>query len=150
MAIILDGLPSERPEGTGNNFPIIPEGKQFLKILEANKKENANNEWLEIVYSNSTGSRLYDRLFVTSNPHVQYKLQRFLTACAIPLTGSLELTDLAMLVKGKELYTDVVHKENDYYDPPRTQAEIDIFAGDIFYRVEDSTNQTEATDTGSY
>ena len=151
MAIQLDGLPKDKPAGNDNKFPLVPEGKQFLKILSAEVKSNENNKWLNVTFENSTGSRMYDRVFVTTNQHVQYKLQRFLTACAIPLTGSLELEDLAMLVKGKELYADVTHKENDYYDPPKTQSEIDIFTGDIFYRVEDEIAQdAPAANSGSY
>jgi len=155
MSIQLDGLPTSKPESTGGNYPIIPEGKVFLKIIDAQVKQKVDgsgaviNQWLNVSYENATGSRMWDNVFITSNPNVQYKLQRFLTACRIPLTGSLELTDLAMLVKGKEIYADIKHKENDYYNPPKTEATVDIFESDIFYAVGEVASASHQ-DTGSY
>ena len=152
MAIQLDQLPTERPSNT-NAYPLVPEGKQFLKIKEASvkTKESTGSKWIEVVFENSTGSRVYDRVFDSPKPAPQFKLSRLIKCAGIPLAGAIEMEDLAPLLVGKEMYADIEHKENDYYDPPRMQAEIDMFSGDIFYPVNEAPTQApEPTTPGTY
>lgn len=139
MAIQLDQLPQERP-ANNNEYPLVPEGKQFLKIKEASfkTKQETGSKWIEIIFENSTGSRIYDRVFDSSKPAPQFKLSRLLKAAGIPLSGAIEMQDLAPLLTGKEMYADVKHEENNYYDPPRMEATIDMFSADIFYPITDT------------
>lgn len=134
MAINLDNLPKEKPEG--GNFELVPEGRHLCTIDSATMKVSAaGNAYLELKLKPITGGLVYDMITESDKPALLYKLQRLILACDIPLTGSLELKDVGTLIQGKQLYADIVHKTETYQEKERTKAVVDIFGGDIFYHI---------------
>lgn len=150
MPIQLDALPKERPSGS---FSLVPEGNHLAKIESTSVKTSAaGNEYLEIVLNFEGQGKIWDRIMASDSPYVQYKLQRFLSACNVPMVGQLTFQDLGTLVQGKQLYVDIVHKEDEYKGETRTKAEVDIFTEDIYYPVggEAPTGNTSSPSQGSY
>lgn len=134
MAIQFDKLPTSNPYG-------LPKPDIYkAKIVEAemrSPKDPSKPQYLNLKYQltdhngYSKGS-LYDIMSESESSVVQYKLGRFLTACGIPLVGSMELRDIAKLVNGKEIVVDVSIDESGN----RPRAQVDIFSREAYYPVE--------------
>ena len=61
---------------------------------------------------------------------MRYKLQRFITALEIPLSGTFELKDLCKIIPGKNFVVDIMREEREGQRP---QGVVDIFTNEIYY-----------------
>ena len=132
MAINFDKLPQDNP------FALPTPGVYRAKIVEADMKSPKNDptkpDYLNIKYTlfdrtNKNCGSIYDILSESDSSVVQYKIARFVRACGIPLTGAMELRDLAKLVKNKEIALDVTIDKKS--DTPRAQ--VDLFSREGYY-----------------
>lgn len=132
MAINFDKLPQDNP------FALPDPGVYKAKIVEAEMKSPKNDptkpDYLNLKYTlfdrnNKNCGSIYDILSESDSSVVQYKISRFVRACGIPLTGSMELKDLAKIVKNKEIVVDVTHDKKS--DQPRAQ--VDLFSREGYY-----------------
>lgn len=131
MAINFDSLPTDNP------FALPDPGIYLAKIVDAEMKQGkdlAKPPYLNLrlmltdAAGNNKGS-VYDILAESESSVVQYKISRFVRACGIPLTGSMELSDLAKIVKGKDIAVDITHDNSS--DRPRAQ--VDLFSREAYY-----------------
>lgn len=156
MAINFDALPQAKPENLGG-FELPDEGIHAAVIESASIKiSTAQNKYIEVVFKLQSGSKVWDKIMESEKPALQYKLGRFLRACRIPLTGAMELEDLAKVIVGKTVHVDICHKPNTYNGETKIRAEVELFKGDIYYLPEDidptsapSTPQSSET-SGTY
>lgn len=139
MAINLDALPQSKPEGGG--FDLPEPGIHGAVIESQSMKPGAAGPYLEIVLKLDKGGKVWDKLFNSDKPALQYKLGRFMRACRIPLVGEMDLEDLGKVAVGKRVFVDIVNKPNTYNGKTTTRPEVDIFAGDIYYLPEDIETQ---------
>lgn len=139
MAIHMDKLPTQKPEGQGNY--ALPEPglhKATVKAFQMkSSKANPGTEYLEIQLKLESGPVVFDKLFESDAPALQYKLGRYISACKLPLVGELTLADLGRVTVGKELGVDIVIKDNEWNGKVTQKAEVEIFAGDIYYTLEE-------------
>lgn len=151
MPINFDSLPSTKPNTT------IPAGRYGAIIETAEMKQGADPNkppYLNLRYGilDNTGNRLgaiFDIISESESSLVRYKLQRFITALALPLT-TFELSDLTKIVVGKKLEVDLKVEQNEGY-APRTV--VDALSNEIYYPysdnpfVDNSTENFNATDS---
>ena len=132
MAINFDSLPQDNP------FGLPAPGVYKAKIVEAEMKAPKNDptkpDYLNLKLTlfdknDKNCGNIYDILSESDSSVVQYKISRFVRACGIPLTGSMELKDLAKLVKNKLIAVDVAHDKKS--DTPRAQ--VDLFSREAYY-----------------
>lgn len=131
MAINFDSLPQENP------FALPEPGVYKAKIVEAEMKQGkdlSKPEYLNLKFSltdknGKSCGNLYDIIAESDSSVVQYKTARFIRACGLPLTGSMELKDLAKVVKGRELALDVSHDNKS----ERPRAQVDLFSREAYY-----------------
>ncbi len=131
MAINFDRLPQDNP------FALPAPGVYRAKIMEAEMKQGkdlSKPEYLNLKYAlfdkhNKSCGNVYDIISESDSSVVQYKTARFVRACGLPLTGSMELKDLAKVVKGREIVVDISHDKKS--DQPRAQ--VDLFAREAYY-----------------
>lgn len=130
MAINYDSLPSSKP----NSY--VPAGFYKATIIKAEMKrsQNTGNEYLSIQYdlTNDAGQsgKLFDILMESEKEFLRYKLQRFLTALNLNLTGAFELKDLCKLINNKKLIVDVQVEDDDKYGKRNT---VNSFEHEIYY-----------------
>lgn len=157
MAINFDNLPTEKPE---NEFSLPEEGFHIATIESTEMKTSqAGNQYLEMKLKLDDGSVVYDKIMESDKPALLYKIQRFIQALRMPLTGTIELSDLGTVIKGKKLVADIIHKTSTYKEKEYTKAEVDIFGNDIYYHVDEyaaltgndaPTVEDSETTNGSY
>lgn len=132
MAINFDKLPQDNP------YALPAPGVYKAKIVEAEMKSPKNDptrpDYLNVKYTlfdkaNKNCGNLYDIISESDKSVVQYKLSRFIRACGIPLTGTMELKDLAKLVKNKEIVVDISLDKKS--EQPRMQ--VDLFTREGYY-----------------
>jgi hypothetical protein len=149
MPINFDALPQTKPEG-GGNFTLPEPGIHKAVIKEAVvKTSSAGNQYLEVVLELESGGKIWDRIMDSDKPALQFKLSRFIRACRIPLSGSMEFSDMILLVKGVTLYADITHKENTWDGKTTMKAEVDLFSNEIYYLPEDMQDAAPTTPTAS-
>lgn len=133
MAINFDNLPQDNP------FALPEQDVYKAKITEAEMRASKNDptkpDYLNLKYTlfdrnNKNCGSIYDIISESDSSVAKYKTARFVRACNIPLTGSMELKDLAKLVKGKEITVDV-RQGKDLQGRPK--AEIDLFSREGYY-----------------
>lgn len=135
--INFDKLPTESP----NQLP--KPGIYKAKVVEATMKQPKDESkplYLNMKYTltNNNGKAagtIYDMMFDSDTPTLNYKLGRFLQACGIPLKGSMALSDIAKLVVNKEFAVDVKIDEDATGKYP-DKAVVDIFSREVFYPIE--------------
>lgn len=141
MAINYDSLPSSKPQST------LPAGYYMATIVKAEMKRSANTgaEYLSLQYDLNNGKgqtgKLFDLQMESEKEFLRYKLQRFLTALNLNLTGSFELKDLCKLVNGKKLVVDVGVEENEQYGKRNT---VNSFEHEIYYTINEWASLTAA------
>ena len=102
MAINYDALPSSKPQST------LAPGYYMATIVKAEMKKSTNTgaDYLSLQYDLNNGAgvtgKLFDIQMESEKEFLRYKLQRFLTALNLNLSGSFELRDLCKLVNGKK------------------------------------------------
>lgn len=132
MAINYDALPSSKPSST------VPAGFYKAKIIKAEMKtsKTSGDAYLSVQYDlrndNGVTGKLFDMHFDSEKEFLRYKLQRFLTALNLNLTGSFELKDLCKLINGKELIVDVDVEDNAQYGKRNT---VNSFEHEIYYPI---------------
>lgn len=131
MAINFDALPQDNP------FALPDPGVYKATVVDAEMKQGkdlSKPEYLNLKFSltdkeGKNCGNLYDIIAESDSSVVQYKTARFIRACGLPLTGSMELKDLAKIVKGREIALDVSHDNKN--DRPRAQ--VDLFSREAYY-----------------
>lgn len=135
MAINFDTLPQENP------FALPTPGLYKATIDDAEMRHNKNDAtkppYLNLKYKltdmeGKSKGVMFDILSESDSPVVGYKIARFCRACGIPLQGQIELSDLAKIVKGKEILVDV---KIDDTDARYVKAVVDIFSHEAYYQV---------------
>ena len=132
MTINFDALPGEKPislPDPGTYYFKIE--KPHMKAPKDSTKPNYLNMQLALKTSDGrSAGKIFDIITESDHELMRYKLQRFIKALGIPITGQFELKDLPKIVEGKEGICDISHQESEQYP---TKAQIDIFSGDIYY-----------------
>ena len=132
MAINFSSLPTKNP------YSIPAPGVYKARIddaeMRAPKNDATKPEYLNLKYTllNADGSSagtLYDILSESDSSIVQFKISRFIQACGLPLTGTMELKDIAKIVKGRTIVVDISHDKKS--DPVRAQ--VDLFSREAYY-----------------
>lgn len=132
MAINYDALPSSKPQST------LAPGYYMATIVKAEMKKsnNTGSEYLSLQYDLNNGAgvtgKLFDIQMESEKEFLRYKLQRFLTALNLNLSGSFELKDLCKLVNGKKLIVDVTVEDNAQYGKRNT---VNSFEHEIYYNI---------------
>jgi hypothetical protein len=132
MAINFNELPSSKPQST------LPAGYYMATIVKAEMKRSTNtgNEYLSLQYDLNNGAgvtgKLFDMQMDSEKEFLRYKLQRFLTALNLTLSGSFELKDLCKLVNGKKLIVDVTVDNNEQYGKRNA---VNSFEHEIYYNI---------------
>lgn len=143
MAINFDTIPTTN----GSGFALVPEGKHRAKVNKAEMRQAFDktkpdelNLTLECFdkEGNSIGI-VFDTLKEVGNTDKGtesqlYKVGRFVRACGIELTGSVDLKDIAKLVVGKEVIVDIEH--NTWKE--KTTARPSMFNAEIYYAVSEA------------
>jgi len=162
MAIHMDQLPKTKPEGQSEGFALPEPGLHGALIEDTQVKISTNgsgNKYIEMVLKLDMGAKVWDNIMESDKAALQYKLGRLITACKLPLVGSLELEDLARVIKGKRIGVDIAVKDETYKGVTKPKASVEIFAGDIFYTPEEldaikgaagETAPAPTTPSGSY
>lgn len=138
MAINFDALPQDNP------FALPDPGVYKATVVDAEMKQGkdlSKPEYLNLKFSltdknGKNCGNLYDIIAESDSSVVQYKTARFIRACGLPLTGSMELKDLAKIVKGREIALDVAHDNKG--DRPRAQ--VDLFSREAYYLASEFTD----------
>lgn len=144
MAINYDALPSDKPQNT------VPKGYYKATITKAEMKTSKNTGavYLSLQYDIDNGAgvkgKLFDMQFDSEKEFLRYKLQRFLTALKLNLTGSFELKDLCKIVNGKQFVVDVTVEDTD--KGPRNT--VNSFEHEIYYSINEWASLTSAQATG--
>jgi hypothetical protein len=137
MAINFQNLPQDNPfalPNAGVYRAKIVEAEMRTPKTDASKPDYLNLKLTLFDVTNKNCGSIFDIISESDSSIVQYKIARFVRACKIPLTGSMELRDLAKVVKGKEIAVDVrIGKDNK--DQPK--AEVDLFSREGYYMPEE-------------
>lgn len=136
MSINFDSLPQDNP------YALPAAGLYKAKIVEAemraaktkNEDGSAKPDYLNLKLmlfdkNGKSHGAIYDILSESDKNAVKYKLGRFIRACGIPLAGSMELKDLAKLVRNKDIVVDVMIDKKS--DTPRAQ--VSLFGNECYY-----------------
>lgn len=141
MAINYDALPSTKPQS------VLPAGYYMATIVKAEMKrsQNTGSEYLSLQYDLNDGKgvtgKLFDLQMESEKEFLRYKLQRFLTALNLNLSGSFELKDLCKLVNGKKFVIDVGVEDNEQYGKRNT---VNSFEHEIYYSINEWASLTAA------
>lgn len=132
MAIQFDKLPTE----SGFSVKADVYKAHIDEAVMRKGKDPAKPAYLSLKYTLTTheGKKagiMFDGQYESESQVVQYKLGRFLTACGIPLVGTMELKDIAALVLNKEIVVDTVVDESG--KQPRLQ--VDPFGREAYYPI---------------
>lgn len=137
--INFDRLPQDNP------FALPTPGLYRAKVVEAVMKPPKNDptkpDYLNLKlalfdHEGKNSGNVYDIIAESDSSVVQYKTARFVRACGIPLTGSIELKDLAKLVNGKEIAVDIRHsrpRQGEDATNFTPKAEVDMFSRAAYY-----------------
>lgn len=141
MSINYDALPSTKPQNT------LPSGFYMATIVKAEMKRSTNtgSDYLSLQYDLNNGAgvtgKLFDIQMESEKEFLRYKLQRFLTALNLNLSGSFELKDLCKLVNGKKFIVDVTVEDNAQYGKRNT---VNSFEHEIYYNINEWASLTSA------
>ena len=123
------------------NKPIteIKPGTYFATVEKAEMKapkDPSKKPYLSLTFAltNEKGQscgKIFDIIADSEHNLVRYKLQRFIVALELNITGNFELADLTKIVVGKKLLVDVTKDVKS--EQPRMV--VDMFKNMIFYPV---------------
>jgi hypothetical protein len=132
MAINFSSLPTQNPyalPAPGVYKAHIEEAEMRANKSDATKPPYLNLKYKLLKEDGSSAGTIYDILSESDSSIVQFKISRFVQACGLPLTGVLELKDLAKIVLGRTIVVDIKHEtKND-----TTRAIVDIFTREAYY-----------------
>jgi Protein of unknown function (DUF669) len=132
MAINFSNLPTKNPFALpepGVYRAIIEEAEMRNNKTDATKPPYLNLKYKLLNEDESSAGTMYDLISESDSSIVQFKISRFIQACGLPLTGSMELKDLAKIAKGRTIVVDVAHDKKS--NPPRAQ--VDLFSRQAYY-----------------
>lgn len=138
MAINFNALPSDKPNA------IPPKGPYYATIEKAEMKppkDTSKPPYLNLVLAlkdaaGKSAGKVFDIISESDHELVRYKLQRFITALEIPITGNFELKDLCKIVQSKQLIVDITKEEKEGQAP---RAVVDLFTGEVYYSMKQAT-----------
>lgn len=117
-----NALPKDKPAGSG--FTVVPDGNYIATIKTAvmKKGKDSGNDYLEIQMQcisedGKHSAIVYDKLFDSDKPLLQYKMKRFLDGIKVNLQGDFTLADLSKVIVGKRLVVVLKTEENPGYSP---------------------------------
>lgn len=132
--INFDSIPKEKPAG----FKVPEPGFHKVTIAKVTEEvSKAGNDYLQLQLKTEDGAIVFDNIVDSTAPALQWKLGRLVTACKLPLSGELTLSDLGKVILNKEIVADIKVIEDDYKKDGSMKAEVDIFTNDIFYPIEE-------------
>ena len=148
--INFDSLPNTAPAGSS----IIEKGTYIAEIVKAEMrapKDSSKAPYMNLQYKVSKTSgeavgTIFDIITEPEKDMTKYKLRRFIEALKLPISGNFELKDLTKIVVGKKFGIDV--KVDDESQTPRSV--VDVFAGKIYYTLEEVSGTKETTDINEY
>lgn len=103
-----DALPTSKFEKKNTEFKPVA-GVYYAHISKTEvRKSQAGNEYLAVTMDltdkdGKKKGKLFDNIFDSDKPFLQYKLRRFIEACRIPAEGQMKLEDLGKLVQDSNL-----------------------------------------------
>lgn len=138
MAINFNSLPTDKPNALPDN------GTYYATIESAEMKQGKDptkppylNIALALKDKNGRAcGKIFDILSESDKELVQYKLARFVLALGLEKLGTFELIDLVKIIKNKQLIVDV--KQEEAKDGYPAKAVVDVFAGSIYYPINDA------------
>lgn len=140
MAINFNELPSNKPQST------LPVGYYQATIIRAEMKtsKTSGNPYLSLQYDLNDGNghtgKLFDLQMESEKEFLRYKLQRFLNAMQLNLTGPFELKDLCKLINGKRFVVDVGVEDSER----GKRNTVNSFEHDIYYPINEWASLTGA------
>jgi len=141
MGINFDKAPDTNPYG------LIPEGIYRFEIVKAELKPPANKDKKAYINmqiklfdgANNKKGTLFDKIFDSDAPALLYKLKRLVRAIKVPLSGEVELKDLAKILPGKKGTLEVTQQPDSRFPDDRTkdQAAVKLFGSECFWTWEE-------------
>lgn len=131
MAINFSALPTDNPYSAPE--PGFYKGK-IVKTEMKQPKDVSKKQYLAVTYdltdkNGKSAGKLFDNIFDSDTPALQYKLGRLALACKLPMTGVLELKDLGKIIVNKEVVLELEHDKEG-------RAQVALFKNEVFYPIE--------------
>ena len=139
--IHFDNLPTESP--VNSDFPVLPAGRYKAEIIKAEIRQakESGNEYLNLQLkctgADGTTGTVFDKLYDSEKPLLQFKMSRFLRALPNTIAGDIMLQDLPKIVQDKTVVVAIVVKKQDGY---KDTNEVDIFDPEIYTRYQTYTS----------
>ena len=132
MGINFDALPNGKPDNVPTN------GTYYANIEKAEMKppkDPTKKPYINVTLAlkdkeGKSVGKIWDKITESDHDLMRYKLQRFITALEIPLSGTFELKDLCKIIPGKNFVVDIMREEREGQRP---QGVVDIFTNEIYY-----------------
>ena len=144
MALNYNALPKDKP--AGNGFAVVPDGKYIATIKTAvmKKSTTSDNEYLEIQMNcvsedGTCTTTVFDKLFDSDKPLLQYKMGQFLRGIKVNLQGDFTLADLSKVIVGKRLIVVIKTEENAGYSPRNA---VNVFDDEIYLPLTQGSTST--------
>jgi hypothetical protein len=138
MPINFNSLPNSNPGALpekGTYYATIK--KAEMKAAKTAGKPDYLNLQLGLTKPDGKGAgTIFDIIAESENEIARYKIQRFITALQVPITGTFELKDLVKIVQNKQLIVDITIQESK--DGYPAKAIVDVFSGQIYYPMSDA------------
>jgi hypothetical protein len=145
MSINFNALPSDKPNALpdpGKYFAVIEKAEMKSSTTDPNKPDYLSITFALTNKEGKSCGKIFDILSESDKDLIRYKIQRFITALNIPITGNFELKDLTKIVVGKKLILDVTiddPKKKDPNSPYSAKAVVDVFSGMIYYPIAEAS-----------
>lgn len=133
--INFDALPQSNPFGNPDPglYKAVIEDAEMKHGKDATKPPYLNLRYaLSNPKTGKSAGTMFDIISESDNQVILYKIGRFCRACGIPLQGQIELSDLAKIVKGKEILIDVMIDDKN---PKYVKPAVDLFSHEAYYQV---------------
>lgn len=133
-----DNLPKDRPGGS-----VVEKGTYLATVKTAvMKKSSAGNPYLEVQLNctsldGSCSTTVFDKLFDSDKPLLQYKLAQFIRALQLNLRGNFELKDLAKIIIDKKCMVALKIEQSEGYADKNV---VDVFDNFVFSPVSPTDN----------
>jgi hypothetical protein len=128
-----------------NNPNRLPEKGCYNALIKKAEmkapKDTSKPDYLNIQLAlfddaGKSAGTIFDIISESDADLARFKLQRFIVAMNIPITGSFELKDLVKIIQNKTLRVDITKDEKEGQIP---RAVVDVFSNEIYYSAQPST-----------
>ena len=135
MAINFDSLPDSYE---GN---LLKDGwhEATIKSAEMRTPKNGGNDYLNMKL-NINGSTVFDSLYESDKPALQFKLKQFIKATGLNLHGNFELSDLTKVITNKTVQVAIITQKNPGYADRNV---VDIFKDGGYRKAASDTANTD-------